>query len=606
MPPEKPLPIADYALIGDCLTAALVGRNGSIDWLCLPHFDSSPCFAALLGDSRHGRWKIAPVREATVSRQYRDGTMVLETRFAAGGSEAVLIDFFVLGEASSHIVRLVRGVRGELAMRLELALRFDYGKTLPWVTRGEDGMGVTAIAGPDLVVLRSPVRLHGRDFTTTADFSVREGQELAFTMSHGASHLKLPAPIDPTAALADTEAKWQKFCKRSTYRGRYRKPVERSLLTLRALTYRPTGGIVAAPTTSLPEQIGGSRNWDYRFCWLRDATLTLFALMRAGYTDEALAWRDWLERSVAGAPDQIQIMYGLHGERRLDEWEVPWLPGYADSAPVRVGNGAAGQVQLDVYGEVLECLHQARRLDLKPAPHGWAMQNGIVSHLAEIWMQPDEGMWEVRGGPQNFTYSKVMAWAAVDRMIRDAEEFGLEGPVSQWRGLRQEIFDTVLRCGIDPERNCFVQSFGSREMDASLLLIPVTGFLPADDPRVLATLAAVEKELLEDGFVRRYRTEATPDGQSGEEGVFLACSFWLADAYAMAGRREEAAALFERLLGLRNDVGLLSEEYDPTGKRLVGNFPQAFSHVGLIGAAMQLERSGQALAGEHAKSVAAE
>lgn len=599
MTAETPGRIEDYALIGDCLTAALVSRTGSIDWLCLPRFDGAACFAALLGSSRHGRWKIAPADEGTVSRAYRDGTMVLETRFRGAAGEAVLTEFMPMGRETSSIVRIARGLRGAVRMHMELALRFDFGKTVPWVTRRDDRTGITAIAGPDMVVLRGGVPLHGRDFTTLADFTLSEGEEVVFCLSHGPSHLAEPAPFDPHAALAETEAEWRRFAGRSTVTGPWKALVDRSLLTLRALTYRPTGGIVAAVTTSLPERIGGARNWDYRYCWLRDATLTLFALMRAGYTDEAVAWRDWLQRSVAGSPAQIQIMYGLQGERRLDEWEVPWLPGYAGSKPVRVGNAAAGQVQLDVYGEMLECLHQARRHGLKAAGHGWAMQRGVLDHLARIWTEPDEGMWEVRGGPQHFTFSKVMCWVAVDRMIRDVEEFGLHGDVASWRKLRDEIRAEVLRRGVDPRRGCFVQTFGGRELDASLLLIPIVGFLPVEDERVAATVRAVEKDLLVDGFVRRYRNSGGVDGLQGEEGVFLACSFWLVDVYLLQGRRAEAEALFGRLAALCNDVGLLSEEYDPAARRQVGNFPQAFSHVALVLSAMQMAEHGAAPAGEN-------
>ncbi len=604
MTPESPLAIEDYALIGDCLTGALVGRNGSIDWLCLPRFDSDACFAALLGDSGNGRWKIAPAAGGRGIRRYREGTMILETRFQGEAGEVCVTDFMAAGGENSHIVRIVEGVRGRVPMRMECALRFNHGRTVPWVTRLEGERGVCAIAGPDQVVLRTPVAVHGHEYTTVAEFDANEGERLVFTLSHSPSHLPRPAAIDAAAAMADTERRWREFAARNTYRGQWTPFVDRSLLTLRALTYRPTGGIVAAPTSSLPEQIGGSRNWDYRFCWLRDATLTLFALMRAGYTEEAAAWRDWLHRAVAGSPAQIQILYGLLGERRIEEWEVDWLPGYEGSRPVRIGNAAAGQVQLDVFGEVQECLHQARRHRLAAASTAWDLQRGIVKHLAEIWMNPDEGMWEVRGGAKNFTFSKIMAWVALDRMIRDAEAFDLPGPVERWRALRREIFETVMRHGIDRERGCFVQEFGGHELDASLLLIPTVGFLPPNDPHVRATVQAVERELLDDGLVRRYRAGNQADGQHGEEGVFLACSFWLVDVYAMQGRAREAEALLERLLSLCNDVGLLSEEYDPRARRLVGNFPQAFSHVALVLSAMQLTEGGRRAAppGEHAKA----
>jgi GH15 family glucan-1,4-alpha-glucosidase len=475
-------------------------------------------------------------------------------------------------------------------MTLDLALRFDYGASVPWVEKLAARDGICAIAGPDLVVLRSDVKLLGRDMRTTAAFGVQAGQTISFVLQHGPSHLSAPAAVDARSALTATEAYWREFIGRCLYKGRWNAAVRRSLLTLKALTYAQTGGIVAAPTTSLPEKIGENRNWDYRFCWLRDATLTLFALMGAGFASEAAQWRDWLQRSIAGDPAQIQIMYGLHGERRLGESEIPWLPGYEGSAPVRVGNAAAGQVQLDVYGEVMDCLHQARTRNIAPAPHGWSLQRGIVEHLAKIWEQPDEGMWEVRGGARHFTFSKIMAWVAFDRMIKDATQFHLRGPIEEWRDIRDRIREAVLREGFDAQRNTFVQSFGAPGLDASLLLIPMMGFLPADDPRVIGTLAAIERELLQDGLVLRYRTEEGTDGLPPGEGAFLACSFWLAEAFALQGRQQEAVALFERLLALSNDVGLLSEEYDPGARRQLGNFPQAFSHVALVGCAMALSR----------------
>ena len=581
--------IEDYAMIGDQVTSALVAKDGSIDWLCLPHFDSQACFAALLGGPDNGCWGISPqAASPRVSRRYQGDSMILETLFETASGTVALVDFMVAGAANPTLVRLVQGRHGRVAMRTNLAFRFDYGLSVPWVTRLEDRTGLVAIAGPNMVVLRSTVKLQGRDMRTVGEFAVSAGQTVAFVLTYGESHKPTPPAIDPLAAEATTAAYWNAFISRCKYRGPYGAAVHRSLLTLKALTYAPTGGIVAAPTTSLPEQLGGPRNWDYRFCWLRDASLTLYALMDAGYTEEAAAWRDWLQRSVAGSASQIQIMYGLHGERSLDERELPWLSGYEDSPPVRIGNAAAGQVQLDVYGEVLEALHQARRRGLKPAPHGWALQRNIVEHLAKIWEEPDEGMWEIRGGRQHFTFSKIMAWVAFDRMIKDAVRFHLHGPVDEWRAIRSAIAARVLAEGYDPVRNTFVQSFGGNELDATLLLIPAVGFLAADDPRVVGTVAAVEADLMVDGFVLRYRTQSNVDGLPPGEGAFLACTFWLVDAYAMQGRRDEARQLFERLLGLCNDVGLLSEEYDAGKQRLVGNFPQAFSHVALVAAAMRL------------------
>ncbi len=589
MTPDKPLKIEDYAMIGDQMTAALVGRTGSIDWLCLPRFDGAACFAALLGDSENGRWLIAASKPSgPPSRAYQGDTMILETVWTAQGGSAAVIDFMVPGADHATLVRLVQGRNGRVAMHMDLTMRFDYGISVPWVTRLEGTPGLCAIAGPDMVVLRTPVKLQGRDMHSVAHFEVRAGESVAFVMSHGPSHLPQPPAVDPQAALETTRSYWDDFIARCRYKGPHWQHVHRSLLTLKALTYAPTGGIVAAPTTSLPEQLGGPRNWDYRYCWLRDASLTLFALMGAGYFEEASSWRDWLHRSIAGSADQIQIMYGLHGERSLDERELEFLAGYEDSRPVRVGNAASGQVQLDVYGEVLECLHQARRSGLKAAPHGWALQRNIVTHLTRIWDQPDEGMWEIRGGARHFTLSKVMAWAAMDCMIRDAVRYNLSGPVDEWRAVRSQIAERVLRDGYDPVRNTFVQSFGSHELDASLLLIPMTGFLPPDDPRVLGTVRAIEEDLIEDGFVLRYRTSSQVDGLPGREGAFLACTFWLVEVYALQGRMDDARALFDRLLSYANDVGLLAEEYDPVAGRQVGNFPQAFSHVALIAAAMTL------------------
>ncbi len=585
--------IEDYALIGDCITGALVSRSGSIDWLCWPRFDSGACFTALLGSAQHGAWRIAPADpQASVQRRYIDGSVVLETVFTTAEGEVAITDFMPIGNHASSVVRLVEGRRGRVDMRMAMALRFDYGAAVPWVTRLADGSGIMAVVGPDMAVLRTPVPLHGEDYTTTAHFTVHEGQAIPFVLTHGASHLRPPKAIDARAALAETNRFWSRWSRRGTYRGRYGEAVSRSLVTLKALTYHPTGGIVAALTTSLPEQIGGPRNWDYRFCWLRDATLTLLAFMHAGYFEEAQAWRDWLHRSVAGRPDQIQIMYGLSGERHLREWEADWLPGYENSSPVRIGNAAHAQLQLDVYGEVMDALHQARAGGLVAPPASWELQGSLLDHLEQIWQEPDEGIWETRGGRRPFTLSRVMAWVAFDRAIRSAEAFGLPAPLDRWRALRRTMHETICRDGFDAERNSFTQSFGSKALDASTLMIPLVNFLPANDPRVLGTVAAIERELMSDGFVLRYDTTTGGDGLPSGEGAFLACSFWLANNYALQGRQAEARALFERLLALRNDVGLLAEEYDPRQRRQVGNFPQAFSHVGLIGTALVLGDGG--------------
>ncbi len=593
-----PRPIEDYALIGDCVTAALVARNGSIDWLCWPRFDSDACLAALLGNENHGHWSIAPADPIVrIERRYRDDTMILETEFETKTGTVALIDFMPmlhgqgLQSARTAIVRKVEGRRGKVAMQLHLALRFDFGASVPWVTRLEDGLGISAIAGPHRVVLRSPVETHGEDLATTADFTVSDGESQSFVLTYGRSHRPVPPAFDPDQALEATEGFWREWSSRCQYHGRWREAVMRSLLTLKALTFRDTGGIVAAPTTSLPEQIGGNRNWDYRFCWLRDATLTLLALMQAGYYDEAHAWRDWLHRSVAGSPDQLQIMYGIGGERRLTEVRVPWLPGYAGSVPVRIGNAASDQLQLDVYGEVMNALHHARDAGLASIPSAWNLQVKLVEHLEKIWSQPDEGIWEVRGGRRQFTFSKVMAWVAIERAVRDAEKYGLDAPIERWQALCDEIHRTICREGFSQKKQAFTQSFGDDELDASLLMMPIVGFLPPEDSRIRGTIAAIERELIVDGFVARYRTESNVDGLPPGEGAFLPCSFWLCDNYAMQGRMSEATALFERLLALRNDVGLLAEEYDPRIKRQVGNFPQAFSHIALLGTAFYLSGS---------------
>jgi carbohydrate kinase (thermoresistant glucokinase family) len=592
---DLPLDIEDYALIGDCTTAALVGRNGSIDWLCWPRFDSNALFAALLGTSEHGRWRIFPADPTPrISRAYHHDTLVLETAFDTIDGRVALIDFMPIGGASSSVIRLVKGLRGKVAMQLHLALRFDYGTTVPWVTQLPDGSGLSAIAGANQVVLRTPVPLQGKDFATVAEFDVAEGQCVPFVLTHGPSHLPTPPAVDASVALQETESFWRGWSGRCSHAGPWRDAVKRSLLTLKALTYAETGGIIAAPTTSLPEQLGGERNWDYRYCWLRDATFTLMALVTAGYRDEAQAWGQWLRRTVAGSPHQLQIMYGLSGERQLIEWEVPWLPGYRGAAPVRVGNAASAQLQLDVYGELIDAIYQGRTLGLAPIGSGWALQRKLVEHLEQIWEQPDEGIWEVRGGRRQFTFSKIMAWVAMDRTVRDAERFNFQAPLEPWRKVRDRMHATICGLGFDSEHNTFTQSFGGSELDASLLLIPLVGFLPADDPRVRGTVAAIERELMIDGLVLRYRSKTEIDGLPPGEGVFLPCSFWLANNYKLQHRDAEACVLFERLLSLRNDIGLLAEEYDPKAQRQLGNFPQAFSHLALIGTALSLHDAGPA------------
>jgi GH15 family glucan-1,4-alpha-glucosidase len=592
---DPPRPIEDYAIIGDCRSGALVGSGGSIDWLCWPRFDSGACFAALLGTSRHGRWLIAAANaRARTSRRYRGDTLVLETMFETDAGAVAIVDFMPIGGENSSLVRLVEGRRGRLSMNMELIIRFDYGAATPWVTQLEGGGGLSAVAGPNRAVLHTAVELVGRDKATHAGFEVAAGERVSFALTWGPSDQPAPPPFDTSAALARTEAHWQEWSGRCQYAGEWRAPVLRSLLTLKALTFAQTGGIVAALTTSLPEQLGGTRNWDYRYCWLRDATLTLIALMEGGYYDEARAWRQWLQRAIAGSAEELQIMYGLAGERLLVEWTPEWLPGYQGAAPVRIGNGAAGQLQLDVYGEVVSALHHARAKEITPPQAAWPVGLELIEHLESIWQDPDDGIWEVRGGRRQFTHSKVMAWVAMDRVIRDVEHFGLSAPVDRWRGVRDRIHAEVCARGFDAERNTFTQSYGSPDLDASLLLIPQTGFLPIDDPRITGTIAAIERELLVDGFVLRYRTEHGGDGLPPGEGAFLPCSFWLVDAYALQGRTAEAHALFERLLGLANDVGLLSEEYDTRARRLVGNFPQAFSHLALIGSALNIHGTGPA------------
>jgi GH15 family glucan-1,4-alpha-glucosidase len=582
--------IEDYALIGDCETAALVSKHGSIDWLPWPRFDSPACFAALLGTKDNGRWLITPRDgESRVSRRYADGSLILETTFETADGAVVLQDFMPIRGKNSDVVRIVRGLRGRMEMTTEIVFRFSYGAIVPWVTR-LDGQGLRAIAGPDMVVLRTDVPLHGSGLTTVGDFAIEQGQSATFVLTWGPSHEAPPPPVDPNDALEATARFWRDWSARGTYRGEWREPVHRSLLTLKALTYAPTGGIVAAPTTSLPEFIGGPRNWDYRYCWLRDATFTLLALMDAGYFDEAAAWRDWLVRAAAGSPGQAQIMYGLSGERHLLEWEVTWLPGFAGSRPVRIGNAAHAQFQLDVYGEVLDALHQARLGGIAETEEGWQLQRALARHVEQVWGTPDQGIWEVRAEPEHFTYSKVMAWVTMDRAIKGVEKFGLKGSVEQWRDVRQRIHDEVCLRGYDAKQGCFTQAYGSPHLDASLLLIPLVGFLPPADERVQNTISCIERRLVTDGLVLRYDTELTDDGLPPGEGAFLACSFWLADAYTLSGREAEARALFERLIALRNDVGLLSEEYDPVQRRFLGNFPQAFSHVALVTTALNLGR----------------
>jgi GH15 family glucan-1,4-alpha-glucosidase len=582
------LRIEDYALIGDIHTVALVGTNGSIDRLCLPRFDAPACFASLLGTGDSGFWQISP-RDgvSALRRRYRGPTLVLETEVETAQGAARLVDCMPPRGSHPRVVRVVEGVRGEVAMRMRFAPRFDYGRVRPWVSR-VDGT-VCAIAGPDALELRGAVAIGGDDLEQTAEFTVAPGQRVGFLLTSHLSWEAPPALIEPAATIADTEAWWREWSGRSTYRGPWAEPVERSLIMLKVLTYEPTGGIVAAATTSLPEFIGGVRNWDYRFCWLRDAALTLDALMSAGYVEEAVKWRDWTLRAVAGDPEDLQIMYGLGGERRLDEYELPWLPGYERSRPVRVGNAASGQRQLDVYGEVTDAMFQARRLGMTPVPAGWTMLCRVIDWVESHWREPDEGLWEVRGPRRDFVHSKVMAWVAADRMVRAIEEFGLDGPLDRYRQMRAAIHAEVCREGYDAARNTFTQYYGSRQLDAALLLIPQVGFLPPSDPRVVGTVEAVQRELLRDGFVMRYiPDEHAADGLPPGEGAFLACSFWLVNALALIGRRSEAEQLFRRLLSLHNDVGLFSEEYDPANKRLLGNFPQAFTHLALIASAKAL------------------
>ncbi|MFE2886505.1 glycoside hydrolase family 15 protein [Streptomyces graminifolii] len=584
--------IEDYALIGDEQTAALIGMDGSVDWLCLPRFDSAACFARLLGDEDNGHWRIAPEgADRCTRRAYRPDTLVLDTEWETAEGTIRVTDLMPQRHRAPDVVRIVEGLSGKVTVRSTLRLRFDYGAVVPWMRRS-DGHHV-AVAGPDSVWLRSEPEVHtwGEDFSTHSEFTVEAGEKVAFVLTWHPSHEPRPALVDPYESLRTSVSDWQRWAARCRYDGPYRDVVVRSLITLKALTYRPTGGIVAAATTSLPEEMGGVRNWDYRYCWLRDSTLTLGALVSAGYHKEAEAWRDWLLRAVAGDPADLQIMYGVAGERRLPEFELPHLSGFGGSAPVRIGNGAVNQLQLDVYGEVMDSLWLARRAGLSPKPHMWSLQSVLLDWLRDQWKQPDEGLWEVRGGRRHFVHSKVMVWVAADRAVRTLEEYAdLSGDLEGWRELRDEVHRDVCEKGYDPERNTFTQYYGSQELDAALLLIPRFGFLPADDPRVVGTVDAVREALGHDGFVRRYDTAAdTPvDGLPGDEGAFLACSFWLVDALQMTGRRKEARVLFERLVSLANDVGLLAEEYDPVAGRQLGNFPQAFSHIGLVNTALTL------------------
>lgn len=585
------VPIEDYGIIGNTYTAALVSREGSIDWLCLPRFDSESVFAALLGQPEHGRWLITPVDPVVrLSRGYRDETGILETRFETADGCAKVVDFMALsdeGEDQVDLIRLVCGEKGRVRMRTEIVLRFDYGRSIPWVQQHFGGL--RAIAGPNAVQIITPIALRGTpDLTTVGEFAVEAGETVPFTMSWYPSHHKAFRYRDPHELLLGTETRWHDWGSHCSLTGPWRDAIVRSLITLRMLTYEPTGGLVAALTTSLPEWIGGVRNWDYRYCWIRDATLTLYALLSSGYRNEARAWREWLLRAAAGHPSEMQIMYGLAGERRLPEYEVPWLSGYEGSKPVRIGNAAYEQLQLDVYGELMDALHAANRYGLEASPHAWSFQANLLEYLETIWQQPDQGMWEIRGEPRHFTFSKIMCWVAFDRAVKSVEQYGFEGPHAHWKDLRSQIAAQIIERGFDPERNTFVQSYGGRDLDASLLLIPQLGFLPPQDPRVLGTITAIERELTQDGFVCRYSTESGSDGLPPGEGVFLVCSFWLANSLALVGRREEATRLFERLLALRNDLGLLAEEYDPVAKRQLGNFPQAFSHIAIINTAAHL------------------
>jgi GH15 family glucan-1,4-alpha-glucosidase len=585
--------IEDYAFLSDTQTSALVGRDGSVDWLCFPRFDSGACFAALLGDRKNGRWKFTPEGEVkATSRRYRGDTLILETEIETAEGAVRLIDFMPPRGENPDIVRIIEGLRGKVRMKMDLTIRFDYGHIIPWVRQGHGGLEV--IAGPDALILRTPIETRGEDLATVAEFDVNEGDRVPFVLTWFASHDDPPRAIHPEHALQQTEKYWTSWSKRCRDESPWREAVTRSLITLKGLTYAPTGGIVAAATTSLPEEIGGVRNWDYRYCWLRDATFTLYALMGAGYLDEARAWRQWLLRAIAGSAAQMQIMYGVQGERRLNEYEIDWLPGYENSRPVRVGNAASNQFQLDVYGEVMAAIYVAHRAGIETSESDWRMQVGLMTFLESKWKDPDEGIWEVRGGSQQFTHSKLMAWLAFDRAVKLVEEChcAAEEHLERWRNTRDEIHRQVCELGYNVKKKAFTQFYGSEQLDASLLMMPLTGFLPPNDERVVNTVEAIQRELMQDGLILRYRTERNNvDGLPGSEGVFLPCSFWLADCLQLMGRKDEARELFERLLALRNDLGLLSEEYDPRAKRQLGNFPQAFSHVALVNTARNLAES---------------
>lgn len=584
-----PAPIEDYALIGDCLTTALVSRDGSIDWLCWPTFDSDACFAALLGAPEHGRWKIAPKGESfTAKRAYRDGTLILETTFNCESGTCTLIDFMPPRGEASDIVRLVRGDAGSVEMRMELLLRFGSGANIPWMQRLDDGT-LQAIAGPDMVVLRSNVEMRGEGMTTVSDFKVHEGETYHYVMTYDPSHLPVPEPIDLEAALEETESFWTEWSSRCNFKGKHRDFIQRSLITLKAMTFAPTGGIVAAPTTSLPEKIGGARNWDYRFCWLRDATFTLLALIDSGYVEEAVAWHEWLLRSVAGSPADMQIMYSITGQRRLLEWEADWLPGYENSKPVRFGNAAHAQLQLDVYGELMDAFHQARVHKIQLNGETWPVEVALLKHLAKVWPLPDCGIWERRDAPRHYVFSKVMCWVAFDRAVLAVEKFGRKGPVGEWRAIRDNIHAEICANGFDARENTFVESYGSTMLDASLLLLPAVGFLKPDDPRIKGTVAAIEQRMMKDGFVLRHDPQEAHEGETQPiEGAFLACTLWLADAYVLLGRVDDARELYLRVHGIANDVGLLSEEYDPVLRRQTGNFPQALTHIAMINTAQNI------------------
>ncbi|HEX2166320.1 MAG TPA: glycoside hydrolase family 15 protein [Longimicrobiales bacterium] len=593
-------PIEDYAIIGDTRTAALVGRDGSIDWLCLPRFDSGACFAALLGDARHGRWLITPAEPVLeTKRRYREGTLILETELTTASGVVRLVDCMPPGESIPNVLRMVEGVSGSVAMKMELIIRYDYGWIVPWVRR--EGGHLIAVGGPDALALHTDVEVHGQGLTTTAEFTVQEDDCVPFVLSWYRSHEQAPAPLDVKGLVEDAEKWWLDWSSKCAYDGPWRDAVIGSLITLKALTYAPSGGIIAAATTSLPEALGGVRNWDYRYCWLRDATFTLYSLMLGGHTQEAYAWRDWLLRAIAGDPSQLQIMYGVTGERRLPELTLDWLPGYEASIPVRTGNAAARQFQLDIYGEVIDAMYQARKIGMESDATAWSVQTRMLAFLETVWREPDEGIWEVRGPRQHFTHSKMMVWVAFDRAVKTVEQFDMDGPVDKWRRIRDEIHADVCDRGFDAEKGAFTQAYGSKNLDASVLLMALVGFLPPTDERVQGTVRAIERELMEDGLVLRYRTSESNDGLPGSEGVFLVCSFWLADNYALMGREDDARELFERLLSLRNDVGLLAEEYDTNGGRLLGNFPQAFSHVGIVNTAFNLTPRETAPADERKK-----